>query len=65
MKYLMYISIPLDLQVLWRHPDTKTFIKKYIGNLKKLLYRRNVVLAVLLVVVDPVDNRTDHEQQHC
>jgi hypothetical protein len=28
-----------------------------------LVYRRNVVVAVLLVVVRPV--RTDHDQQHC
>jgi hypothetical protein len=28
-----------------------------------LVYRRNVVVAVLLVVVGPV--RTDHDQQHC
>jgi hypothetical protein len=24
-----------------------------------------VVIAVLLVVVEPVDNRPDHDQQHC
>ena len=31
-----------------------------------LVYRRNVVVAVLLVVVGPVvDSRTDHDQQHC
>jgi hypothetical protein len=30
-----------------------------------LVYCRNVVVAVLLVVVGPVDNRTDHDQQHC
>jgi hypothetical protein len=36
-----------------------------------LLYRRNVVVAVLLVVVSPVvgnpisQNRTDHDQQQC
>ena len=29
-----------------------------------LVYRRNVVVAVLLFVVGP-DNRTDHDQQHC
>jgi hypothetical protein len=28
-----------------------------------LVYRRNVVVAVLLAVVGPV--RTDHDQQHC
>jgi hypothetical protein len=28
-----------------------------------LVYRRNVVVAVLLAVVAP--NRTDHDQQHC
>jgi hypothetical protein len=28
-----------------------------------LVYRRNVVVAVLLVVVGP--DRTDHDQQHC
>ena len=28
-----------------------------------LVYRRNVVVAVLLVVVGPV--WTDHDQQHC
>jgi hypothetical protein len=30
-----------------------------------MVYRRNVVVAVLLAVVGPVDNRTDHDQQHC
>jgi len=34
-----------------------------------LVYRRNVVVAVLLVVVGPVrsvpHNRTNHDQQHC
>jgi hypothetical protein len=29
-----------------------------------LVYRRNVVIAVLLVVVGPT-GRTDHDQQHC
>jgi hypothetical protein len=29
-----------------------------------LVYRRNVVVAVLLVVVGPVQ-RTDHDNQHC
>jgi hypothetical protein len=29
-----------------------------------LVYRRNVVVAVLLVVVDPVVIRTVHDQQH-
>ena len=29
-----------------------------------LVYRRNVVVAVLLVVLGPV-NRTEHDQQHC
>ena len=28
-----------------------------------LVYRRNVVVAVLLAVVGPA--RTDHDQQHC
>ena len=28
-----------------------------------LVYRRNVVVAVLLAVVGPVVNRTDHDQQ--
>jgi len=28
-----------------------------------LVHRRNVVVAVMLVVVGPV--RTDHDQQHC
>jgi hypothetical protein len=28
-------------------------------------YLRNVVIAVLLVVVEPVINRPDHDQQHC
>jgi hypothetical protein len=28
-------------------------------------YRWNVVVTVLLVVVGPVDNRPDHDQQHC
>ena len=28
-----------------------------------LVYRRNVVIAVLLVVVGP--DRTEHDQQHC
>jgi hypothetical protein len=32
---------------------------------QSLVYRRNVVVAVLLVVVGPVVNRTDHDQQHC
>ena len=31
--------------------------------LQPLVYRRNVVVAVLLVVVGP--DRTDHDQQHC
>jgi hypothetical protein len=35
----------------------------------KLVYRWNVVVAVLLVVVRPFvvnpHNRTDHDQQHC
>jgi hypothetical protein len=30
-----------------------------------LVYRRNVVVAVLLAVVGPVVNWTDHGQQHC
>jgi hypothetical protein len=30
-----------------------------------LVYRRNVVVTVLLVVVGPIVNRTDHDQQHC
>jgi hypothetical protein len=30
---------------------------------QSLVYRRNVVVAVLLVVVGP--DRTDHDQQHC
>jgi hypothetical protein len=29
-----------------------------------LVYRRNVVVAVLLLVVGPAD-RPDHDQQHC
>jgi hypothetical protein len=28
-------------------------------------YRWNVVITVLLVVVGPVDNRPNHDQQHC
>jgi hypothetical protein len=28
-------------------------------------YGWSVVLAVLLVVVGPADNRPDHDQQHC
>jgi hypothetical protein len=28
-------------------------------------YRWSVVVAVLLVVVGPVVDRTDHDQQHC
>jgi hypothetical protein len=28
-------------------------------------YRWSVVLAVLLVVVGPIHNRSDHDQQHC
>jgi hypothetical protein len=28
-------------------------------------YRRSVVIAVLLVAVGLVDNRPDHDQQHC
>ena len=31
---------------------------------KPLVYRRNVVVAVLLVVIGPV-HRTDNDQQHC
>jgi hypothetical protein len=27
--------------------------------------RRNVVVAVLLAVVGPANNRTDHDQRHC
>jgi hypothetical protein len=30
---------------------------------QRLVYRRNVVVAMLLVVVGP--DRTDHDQQHC
>jgi hypothetical protein len=30
-----------------------------------LVYRRNVVVTVLLAVVGPVVNRIDHSQQHC
>jgi hypothetical protein len=31
---------------------------------QRLVYRRNVVIAVLLVVVGPA-GRPDHDQQHC
>jgi NADH:ubiquinone oxidoreductase subunit 5 (subunit L)/multisubunit Na+/H+ antiporter MnhA subunit len=28
-------------------------------------YRCSMVVAVLLVVVGPIDNQPDHDQQHC
>jgi len=38
-------------------------LNKYSSSL--WFYRRSLVIAVLLVVIGPVDNRPDHDQQHC
>jgi hypothetical protein len=56
---LFVVSIPLNMFRVYLCPSSGAHQLQH----QPLVYRWNVVAAVLLVVVGP--DRTDHDQQHC